>query len=403
MKLLLVVSEFPKLTETFAYRNVVEYIRAGHDARIFHVKPYRKAEIVHGFVRDLLPRAFTFPYLGLRTSGALIIETLRRPVAMARLVAAICKAHRTERKRGLAVAALFPKAVALGRWCRKSGVEHIHAEFAGHPANAAWIAAKVADVPFSFSAHANDIFVSQALLADKARDAAFVRSISAYNIRWLGGVRGFPTRKLDLIRCGVLRSTLDTPAPDAPQDGLRILYVGSLTEKKGVRHLLDALALLPEGLAWQARIVGGGDLQQALHDQAQRLGLGAKIRFDGAQPAEKVAEAHGWAHVLVVPSVAGKNGRVEGIPVVLMEAMAHGRVVIASELSGIPELVEAGRTGWLTKAGDAGSIADALQAVAQDWPAAAAIAHKGRVRIAQDYLIEENAAELLRRMEASRR
>ena len=402
MRILVVVSEFPKLTETFAYRNVVEYGRLGHDARIFHIKPFRKAEIVHGFINELLPRAFTFPFLGGRTLAALLAETLRRPGLMTRLVAQIAVAHRREPRRGLAVAALFPKAVALGRWCRTNGVQHIHAEFAGHPANAALIASRLAGTEFSFSAHANDIFVSQALLPEKARKAAFVRSISAYNIRWLTRLAGFPADKLRLIRCGVVRETLDAPAPNPPAtDGLRILYVGSLIRKKGVAHLLDALALLPADMRWQARIVGGGDLAKALQTQAADLGLSEKVRFDGPQPAEIVAEAYRDSHVLVVPSIPGENGRVEGIPVVLMEAMAHGRAVVASNLSGIPELDEPGRTGWLTPPGDAPAIAAALGEIARNWDDAAAIAHAGRGRIADEYLIEENAAALAREMERS--
>ncbi|WP_313137844.1 glycosyltransferase [Paracoccus jeotgali] len=400
MKILVVVSEFPKLTETFAYRNVVEYVRLGHDARIFHVKPFRRGEIIHGFVAELLPRAFTFPYMGARVGAALGAETLRRPRVIARVAAQLAAAHRHEPRRGMAAAALFAKAVALGRWCRRNGIEHIHAEFAGHPATAALIASRVAGIPFSFSAHANDIFVSQALLPEKAQEAAFVRSISAYNMRWLTGMCGCPADKLRLIRCGVVRETLDAPPPQPPgADGLQVLYVGSLIRKKGVTHLLDALALLPGDMPWRARIVGGGDLADALQRQAADLGLSHRIRFEGLQPAESVARAYGDSHVLVVPSVPGANGRVEGIPVVLMEAMARGRAVIASDLSGIPELVEPGVTGWLTPPGDAAAIAAALVDIARDWDGAAAVARAGRARIRDDYLIENNAAALARQME----
>lgn len=402
MKLLVVVSEFPKLTETFAYRNVVEYGRLGHEAWIFHNKPFRQNEIVHNFIIDLLPRAFTYGYLSREALGGLFRETLRHPVKMARLIASLLPAHLREPKRGLALLALLPKAVALGRWCRAQDIGHIHAEFAGHPANTGFIAAQVAGVPYSFSAHANDIFVSQALLIEKARAAQFVRAISTYNIQWLSDLAGFPVEKLKLIRCGVTRSTLSVRLPEAPGlDGLQILYVGSLIKKKGVSHLLDALSALPQDMVWRARIIGGGHLFDSLKAQADRLGLSGRVRFDGPQPAEKVSEAYDQAHVLVVPSIPGDKGRVEGIPVVLMEAMARGRVVIASNLSGIPELVETGLTGWLTPAGDASAIVEALTAIARDWDAASRIARAGQQRIADGYLIEENAGTLARLMEAA--
>ena len=191
--------------------------------------------------------------------------------------------------------------------------------------------------------------------------------------------------------------------PSAPgADGLQILYVGSLLKKKGVPHLLDALAMLPRDMPWRARIVGGGTMAESLRQQVVRLGLTDRVQFDGPQPAEIVAQAYRGAHVLVVPSIPGDNGRVEGIPVVLMEAMAHGRAVIASDLSGIPELVEPGRTGWLAPPADAGAIAAALTDIARDWDGAEAIALAGRERIAADYTIEDNAAAIAELMEESR-
>ncbi|OED49883.1 hypothetical protein AB838_04705 [Rhodobacteraceae bacterium (ex Bugula neritina AB1)] len=398
-KLLVVVSEFPKITETFAYRNLVEYDRMGHEPWLFHIKPYRHHDKVHAFFEPLMHRVFSLPYLGASSLLPMLAEWIRAPRRMACLAARLIRAHWREPKRGLAVAALYPKAVALGRWCRAQGIDHVHGEFAGHPANAAFIASQVGGVPFSFTAHANDIFVSQAMLVDKAQAARFIRSISAYNIRFLSELEGFPTERLKLIRCGVVAEQTRTPAPEAPDqspdgEGLRILYVGSLIEKKGVRHLLEALAQLPTKMRWRARIVGGGDLAAALQAQAEALGLGARVQFNGPQTAEEVAAAHRWAHVLVVPSIIATSGRVEGIPVVLMEAMGHGRAVIASALSGIPELVEDGQTGWLTEAGDASHIANALQEIAGDWPRAAAIAAAGQARIQNDYLISENARAL---------
>lgn len=403
MKILVVVSEFPKITETFAYRNLVEYDRLGHEPWLFHVKPPRRDTAVHEFLRPLLSRVFGYSWLGPAAMGGFAAEWARAPGAMARLTARLVRAHRREPRRGLAVAALLPKSVALGRWCRRAGIEHVHGEFAGHPATAAMIAARVAGVPFSFTAHANDIFVSQAMLVEKAHDARFVRSISRFNIRYLTGLPGFPAGRLRLIRCGVPADLLDADPPAPPgQDGLRILYVGSLIRKKGVAHLLDALARLPADMPWTARILGGGDLSGDLERQARRLGLSDRVRFEGPQLADAVAAAHLWSHVLVVPSVVGQGGRVEGIPVVLMEAMSRGRAVVASDLSGIPELVEDGVTGWLVPPGDDGAIAGALRRIVGDWPGATVIARAGRDRIRADYVIAANAADLAAAMQEER-
>jgi colanic acid/amylovoran biosynthesis glycosyltransferase len=399
MKLLVVVSEFPKLTETFVYRNVAEYRRLGHEVSLFHVKPFRGSEIVHGFARDIVPDAFGFATLGGRALGGLAREAARRPGSVARLAAIIVRAHAREPKRGAIALSLVPKGIALGHWCRAAGIAHIHAEFAGFPATVAMIAARTAGIPFSFSAHANDIFVSQALLAEKAEAATFVRAISRYNVDFLSALDGFPRDRLRVIRCGVDPALLDAPAPAGPGDGpLHVLYVGSLIAKKGVEFLVDAIARVRNEIPVVCRIVGGGDRATALAERVERLGLGDVVRFDGALPAEAVSAAYAWSHVVVVPSVHGARGRMEGIPVVSMEALAHGRPVIATALSGIPELVETGATGFLVPPGDAAAIAEALRAVWRDWDGAAALGARGRARIGAEYRVDRNAATLAEAM-----
>ena len=395
MNLLVVVSEFPKLTETFVYRNIAEYRRLGHRVSLFHVKPFRSDEILHEFAREIATDAFTFGYLDPSTLSGLIGEGLRRPGVVAGLSGEIIRAHLAQPKRGAIAMGVLPKGVALGRWCRENGIEHIHAEFAGFPATVAMIAGRVSGVPFSFSAHANDIFVSQALLPEKARAAAFVRTISDYNVDFLSKLDGFPEDRLRVIRCGVDASLLRAELPAPPGDGpLRILYVGSLIEKKGVEHLVRAVARLQGSVPMQCRIVGRGDLSEPLKQTVHALGLDDVIRFDGPQEAAGVRAAYDWAHVVVVPSVQGPNGRAEGIPVVAMEALALGRPVIASALSGIPELIEQGVTGFLVPPGDPESIAAALAQIHGNWDAASAAGLRGRERIRSEYLVERNAAEL---------
>jgi colanic acid/amylovoran biosynthesis glycosyltransferase len=230
-----------------------------------------------------------------------------------------------------------------------------------------------------------------------------VRSISRYNIAFLEKLDGFPTDKLQLVRCGVTRAIVRKEGPPAPvNEPLRILYVGSLIKKKGVNHLIDALAALPADLKWGARIVGGGDLAESLAAQAHSLGLDDRIKFEGPQPAEAVAQAFAKAHVAVVPSIVGDQGRIEGIPVVVMEALAHGIPVIASALSGIPELVEDGVTGYLLPPGDSAAIANAIKRIAADWDTAAAIAARGRERVSAEYIVEDNARKLATLMEKTR-
>lgn len=401
MKIVVVVSDFPKVTETFVAANVLHYLSRGHDARVFHLKPFRRGEVVHEHTRPAVERGFTFPWIGGPSAVALAWGLMRHPGAVLGAVAAILRAFWAEPRPLAASLAILPKAVALGRMARAGGVGHIHAEFAGHPATAAWIAARVSDVPFSFSAHMHDIFVTQGLLAKKARAARFVRAISDYNRRFLAGLPGFPAGKLHVLRCG---ASLGDPAPLPPAPGrgqpLRILFVGSLIPRKGVAHLLRAVAALPERIDWRLDILGGGPEGDRLRTQAAGPGLGGRVRFAGPQTAAAVRAAMRAAHVVAVPSVTDASGQSEGIPVVLMEALAEARPVIASRLSGIPELVRDGETGWLTEPGDASAIAAALTRVHDDYDAAAGLGRAGRALVAREYDIERNAAALLAMMEA---
>lgn len=401
MKIVVVVSDFPKVTETFVAANVLHYLSQGHDARVFHLKPFRRGEVVHEHTRPVVGRGFTFPWIGGPSAAALAWGLLRHPGAVLGAVAAICRAFRAQPRPLAASLAIVPKALALGRMARAQGVGHIHAEFAGYPATAAWIAARVSGVPFSFSAHMHDIFVSQGLLPQKARAARFVRAISDYNRRFLARLPGFPAEKLHVLRCGVSVAE-PAPLPPAPGQGqaLRILFVGSLIPRKGVAHLLRAVTMLPERIGWRLDILGGGPEGDRLRTQAAELGLGDRVRFAGPQAAAEVRAAMRAAHVLVVPSITDASGQSEGIPVVLMEALAEVRPVIASNLSGIPELVRDGETGWLTDPGDASAIAAALTRVNDDYDAAATLSRAGRALVAREYDIDRNAAALLAMMEA---
>jgi glycosyltransferase involved in cell wall biosynthesis len=272
----------------------------------------------------------------------------------------------------------------------------MHAEFAGYPATAAWIASTLSGVPFSFSAHAHDIFLSQLGLVRKAQDAAFVRTISEFNRRFLAALPGFPAEKISVMRCGV---ELCKPAPVPPRAGMpadpwRLLFVGALLPRKGVDDLIAAVALLPETLHWRLDIIGGGRLEQALRNQVRALGL-AQVAFHGAQPAQTVGAAMQAAHLVVVPSKVGDGGRSEGIPVVLMEALAQARPVVASRLSGIPELIKDGITGRLCRPGSPSELAQTITETLGDWPGALEMGARGRDRVVRDYDITQNAQALL--------
>lgn len=396
MRIVIVVSDFPKVTETFVLSNAMHYMQAGHDVTVFHLKAFRQNEVVHDHARPVVARGQTFGWCDAPALGGLLWALRTAPRSLLSALGAMVRAHWHEPKRLAASLALVPKACALGRQCAQDGTGHIHAEFAGYPATAGWIAARLSGVPFSFSAHAHDIFLSQGLLVEKAGAARFVRVISQFNRRFLSALPGFPDARLEVLRCGVALPQ-DSPVPQAPAQGQpwRLVFVGALLPRKGLDRLLEAMALLPD-LPLRLDVVGGGRMLAEWQALAQARGL--EVTFHGAQPSDRVREVMTQAHLLAAPSRLGEGGRSEGIPVVLMEAMALGRPVVASRLSGIPELVEEGETGHLALPDDAASLARALRSALEDWPRTLRMAEAGRARVAAHYDIRKTAAALLKRI-----
>ncbi|MBC2835213.1 glycosyltransferase family 4 protein [Paragemmobacter straminiformis] len=401
MKILVVVSEFPKITETFAIANVLHYLRQGHDARVFHLKPFRHAEIVHDEARPVVERGFTFPWLPL---GPFLAALLRHPVRMATITAKLVAEMWREPRRLAESFAILPKSAALAAYARAEGIDHIHAEFATHPATAAWIAAELSGLPFSFSAHMYDIFVSQSLLAEKSRKARFVRTISDFNRDFLARIPGFDSAKLRVIRCGVDPARFPAPErqPKAADTDFNITFVGALLPRKGVDILLHALARLAARPDWHLNVHGGGPEMAQLQQLATRT-LPGRVTFHGPATMAEVKAAMYSAHLVVIPSITDSLNRSEGIPVVSMEALAAEAPVIASRLSGIPELVQHGKTGFLFTPGDAADLAARITQVLDAYPAAQALAARGRAQVLDEYNLDNNAADLLRLIEENSR
>ncbi|WP_375270793.1 glycosyltransferase [Sphingomonas sp.] len=394
MKLAVIVTEFPKSTETFIYRDLMKFIEAGVDVRLYHVAPFRHAQPLHGFAAPLEGRAVD---IGFVQPAALARALARRPAALAASIARMLHAYRRHPRIAAKSLALVPKALAIAEDARAWGATHVHAEFAGHPATAAWLGHLAGGLPYSVSCRAHDVFRTQALLAEKIGAAAAVRTVSEFGRDFLrANVAGMAARDIHVIHSSV-DVTRITPVADLPAtDPFRILYVGALEPKKGVQHLLDALVLAGSALGeWRCDLIGHGPDADTLRARAAQLGLADRVRFHGAQPFEVVAEAYRTASVCVAPSVIGPDGRQEGIPNVMIEALAYQRPAITTAISGIPELIRDGETGLLVPPGDSSALAAALARVHDDPLAALAMAKRGRAHVETEFDLEKNARRQL--------
>ncbi|MCD2324347.1 glycosyltransferase family 4 protein [Sphingomonas sp. IC-56] len=394
MKLAVVVTEFPKSTETFIYRDLVKFLETGVDVRLYHLTPFRRGQTLHGFAAPLKDRAVDLSFW---QPGPSLRGLLRHPRALACGIARMLWAYRRHPKLAAKSLALLPKALAIAEHARAAGATHVHAEFAGHPATAAWLGQRAGGLPYSVSCRAHDIFRTQALLAEKLGEAAAIRTVSDFGRNFLREkVPALAGRKIDVIHSSVDVGRI-APVDAAPSTApFRILYVGALEPKKGVSHLLDALVLAGPQLGdWTCDLIGHGPDAQSLQARAYALGLGERARFLGMQPFETVAEAYRTASVCVAPSVIGPNGRQEGIPNVMIEALAYQRPAITTAISGIPELIRDGDTGLLIPPGDPAALSQALLRVHADPQAALAMAKRGRAHVEREFDLAANTRRQL--------
>ncbi|MEP7301473.1 MAG: glycosyltransferase [Caldimonas sp.] len=248
----------------------------------------------------------------------------------------------------------------LARRLQRAGCTHLHVHFAHTPAQIAMYASAFSGIPFTVMAHANDLFERGLLLREKAERAVRLLTISRFNLAYLRS-RQVPAGQLALVRCGVPPAGRREapPTPTGPRHRLGTLC--RLVEKKGVDDLLRALPLLNgAGCAVDLLIAGEGPEKDRLVLLARELGVAGQAHFVGALGHEAVGD---WLRTLDAFAVACKtdaNGDMDGIPVVLMEAMSHGVPVVSTRLSGIPELVIHDETGLLADPAAPKSLADAL-------------------------------------------
>lgn len=261
------------------------------------------------------------------------------------------------------------QAAYVAREGRRLGLTHLHAQFANRPTTVAHLAAQLAGIPFSFTAHATDIFkdrVSRRALARKVEAARFVVTVSEFNRAYLERVSGAPSGKIVLIHNGI---DIERFAPNGvpAREPFTILSVARLVEKKGLPDLIEACRRLRDrGLEFRCGIVGKGILRSQLESLIRRRKLGDRVRLLGPHTQGEVLERYRAAHLYVLPSIVGSDGNREGLPVSIVEALAAGLPVVSTRVTGIPEVVRHGENGLLVESGDARALAGAIESLMRD-------------------------------------
>ncbi len=386
--------------ESFIIQEMNCLVRRGMELTIVPLRP--AGQVFHRDGVSLLPFVLVTGLWSVRVWLAALHWLIKAPRRVTGLLLMLLR--RGSLKNRLRNVLVFPKALLIARQVRLLKVEHIHAHWASTPSTCAMVASSLTGVGWSFTAHRWDI-QNNNLLAEKIAHCRFVRAISHCGHGQLLESAG-PDRdgKVLLVPMGVeVPEVAAAPAgPDRVGKSAMIAAVGSLTPVKGHRHLVSACALLARhGVDFRCLIIGEGPERKALSGLIDELGLGDRVILTGALPHQRVLKilGSGAINLLVHPSVETPDGEHEGVPVVLMEAMARGVPVIAACSGGIPDIANE-TTGVLVPPGNSVDLARAVKEVLDDPQAARAKLPAARRLVEERFNLEKNVFLLLNQMGA---
>ncbi|MGS4947834.1 glycosyltransferase [Meridianimarinicoccus sp. RP-17] len=382
-----VVKRYPRFSETFIVNEILAHEAAGTAVEIFALRP---VEETHFQDRLAHVRAAVTRLPDKQRTADALWRLMGRAQHLLPGVWTALGDMRDESERDVA------QAILLAIECRARGVDHLHAHFGTVATTVARLAATLAGIGYSFTAHAKDIYFDYAEnvnLAAKLRDARHVVTVSDFNATHLRERFGPDAAKVVRLYNGLDLDQFTYRAPQAA--AADIVAVGRLIEKKGFNILIEAIRLLHAGgTPVRCRIVGGGDDHAHLAAQIASEGLEDAVELMGPRPQSEVVAMMRAAAVLACPSITGRDGNRDGLPTVLLEAMALGTPVIATDVTGIPELVRDGHTGLCVPEGDPVALADGLARLLGSPDLRRQLAVAGRRTIEAEYNITANAAVL---------
>lgn len=392
----LLVKTWPKLSETFILEEVLGLEQLGLALRLYALAESSDT-IAHAALARVraplarLPHAAPWRKRLADHARVAFAAPLRYLRAAAQAAA-----------RGRAGWRAFVRAGALAARMRRDGISHLHTHFISEPADIAQLASAMTGIPFSISAHAKDIYLSAPRdLARKLRAARFTVTCTQANRRALAAIA--PDAAVHRMYHGIDLAVFH-PLRREPggQAAPLLLAVGRLRAKKGLDTLIDAVRLLHErGRRVRCEIVGYGEEHDALARRIESAGLGGHVTLAGKLAREQVIERYARATVFVQPSRIAADGDRDGIPNVLLEAMAMTLPVVATRISGIPEAIDDGVNGLLVAPDAPPALADAIERLLLDPARAAAMGWAARRTVADAFANERNLQLLLRLLDAS--
>lgn len=384
-----VLKRYPRFSETFVVNEILAHEAAGMPMEIFSLRPTVDTHFQHD-IADVRAAVTHIRYGGIRAE-ALWQEMQRLGDQFPNLWSALAQCE------GYTASEIY-QGMLLTQQVVAKGVTHLHAHFATSATAVARVASLATGVPYSFTAHAKDIFHEsndEALLSRKFADAKQVVTVSEFNLRDLRHRFGASRVTIRRIYNGI--PLQNYPLRQAPGRPATLVAVGRLVEKKGFDDLIRACrVLVDEGVRVQCDIIGGGDGEALLRSLIAELGLQGTVRLCGPLPHREAHRAVAEAAVCVAPCVTAANGDRDGLPTVLLEAMALGTPCVATEVTGVTEVVRDGVTGLVVPPRRPDLLAGAMRRLLDDERLGKRLADAARRLIEEQFDVTANAAELRR-------
>lgn len=389
-RLAYLTSQYPASSHTFIRREIEAVRKLGRDIQTYSIRPPSAAETIDETDRAEADGTF---YILKQSAGSFLdahFGTLfTRPGAYFSTLG-LAVSHRAPGARGLLLGiAHFAESVLLARELKRRGTTHLHNHFANSAATVGLLATRLLGIGWSFTMHgiSETDYPAGLLLGRKIEHAKFVACVS-----WFGRAQGMRLvnsshwDKMSVVHCGLPFDRLPTREKKAVEPHI-IVCVGRLSPEKGQAGLLRAFAgLVAKRTNLQLRLVGDGPDREGLEALSKDLGIAAAITFVGRLPEVNTLSEIASSDLLVLPSF------MEGLPIVLMEAMALGVPVVASRVAGIPELVEDGQTGLLFAPSNWDELEHQIERLLTDKPLYAAVSERGKVKVADEFDARKSAA-----------
>jgi len=389
---------FPELSETFVLREMEAVVASGTPVHVVAIHPGEEADLVPGglppvrYVGISAPQApFTVPGESDGEPAVLVSGRCRRPGGRRALAAAVGS--------DLLALGLHPRrcaralrlAVHAGRAARllPESAGRLHAHFASDAAALARYTSLLTGLPYSITAHAYDLYRDPYLLGPNLAAATRVYTVSEANLAYLkeqAPRHGWDAGRFSVLRCGLDLARFPFREPVPPGRPARLVCIGRLVPKKGHELLLDAVRrTLDSGREVKLSLLGGGPLEGHLRERMSRDGLERHVELLGAVPPERAQTILREADLMVLPSRIAPDGDQDGLPVVLVEALAAGVPVVSTAVAGIPELVDE-TTGWLVPPDNPVVLAEAIaRALDEPGEARLARARRGREKVEGEF------------------